>query len=121
MLIEKHEKLPSNKATAVEILIKILKKSEFTFKYLASYVNKAISSGKFQDSLKLSNIVPVHKKKDPTGKCNCRPVNVLPLLSKLFEKVMYDQLYIYLNKFLNELLCGFGKAHSTQHAIFKLM
>ena len=35
--------------------------------------------------------------------------------------MMYDQLYIYMNKFLNELLCGFRKAHSVQHAVFKLL
>ena len=34
---------------------------------------------------------------------------------------MYDQLYIYMNNFLNELLCGIRKAHSTQHALFKLL
>ena len=115
------EGLPSNKATAGEIPIKILKESGFTFEYLTSCVNEAILSGKFPDSLKLSNIVPVHKKKDPTDKCNYRPVSILPLLSKVFEKTMYDQLYIYMNNFLNELLCGFRKAHSAQHALFKLM
>ena len=69
----------------------------------------------------MSNLVPVHKKKDPTDKCNYRLVSILPLLSKVFEKIMYDQLYIYMNNFLNELLCGFRKAHSTQHALFKLL
>ena len=48
-------------------------------------------------------------------------VSTLPLLSKVFEKIMYYQLYIYMNNFLNELLCGFRKAHSTQHALFKLL
>ena len=86
------EGLPSNKTTAGEIPIKILKESGFTFEYLTSYVNEAISSGKFPDSLKLSNIVPAHKKKDPTDKCNYKSVSILPLLSKLFEKIMYDQL-----------------------------
>ena len=60
------EGLPSNKATAGEIPIKILKESGFTFEYLTSCVNEAILSSKFPDSLKLSNIVPVYKKKDPT-------------------------------------------------------
>ena len=115
------EGLPSNKATAGEIPIKTLKESGFTFEYLTSCVNEAILSGKFPDSLKLSNIVPVHKKKDPTDKCNYRPVSILPLLSKVFEKIMYDQLYIYMNNSLNELLCGIRKAHSTQHALFKLL
>ena len=115
------EGLPSNKATAGEIPIKTLKESGFTFEYLTSCVNEAISSGTFLDFLKLSNIVPVHKKKDPTDKCNYRPVSTLPLLSKVFQKIIYDQLYIYKNKFLNELPCGFRKAYSTQHALFKLL
>ena len=95
---------PSNKVTAGEIPIKILKESGFTFEYLTSCVNEDILSGKFPDSLKLSNIVPVHKKKDPTDKCNYRPLSILPLLSKVLKKIMYDQLYIHMNKFLNELL-----------------
>ena len=115
------EGLPSNKATAGEIPIKTLKESGFTFEYLTSCVNEAISSGTFPDFLKLPNIVPVHKKKDPIDKCNYRPVSTLPLLSKVFQKIIYDQLYIYKNKFLNELPCGFRKAYSTQHALFKLL
>ena len=81
------EGLPSNKATAREIPIKILKESEFTFKYLTSCVNQAILSGKFPDSLKLSIIVPVHKKKYLTDKCYYRPASILPLLSKVFTKI----------------------------------
>ena len=115
------EGLPSNKATAGEIPIKTLKESGFPFEYLTSCVNEAISSGTFPDFLKLPNIVPVHKKKDPTDKCNYRPVSTLPLLSKVFQKIIYDQLYIYKNKFLNKLPCGFRKAYSTQHALFKLL
>ena len=52
---------------------------------------------------------------------NYRPVSVLPLLSKLFEKIIYDQLHDYLENFLSELLCGFRKADSTQHALFRLI
>ena len=33
---------------------------------------------------------------------------------------MYDQLYEYVEIFLNKILCGFRKAHSTQHALFRL-
>ena len=48
-------------------------------------------------------------------------MSVLPLFSKIFEKVIYDQLSQYLEKYLNSLLCGFRKAHSSQHALFKLL
>ena len=61
---------PSNKATAGGIPIIILKQSGFTFENLTSRVSEAISYGIFPDSLKLPNIVSVHKKKYPTDKCN---------------------------------------------------
>ena len=77
--------------------------------------------GSFPDSLKLANITPVHKKDEPTDKENYRPVSVLPLLSKIFERLIYDQLNEYLDQYLNSLLCGFRKAHSTQHALFRLL
>ena len=111
------EGLPSNKARAGEIPFKSLKENGFTFEHLTFCVNEAILSGKFPDYFKLSNIVAVHKKKDTTDKCNYRPLSVLPLLSKVFEKIIYDQLCIY----MKELLCRFRKAHSIQHALFKLL
>ena len=46
---------------------------------------------------------------------------MLPLLSKVFENIIYNQLYEYLEKFLSELLCRFRKAHSTQHALFRII
>ena len=58
---------------------------------------------------------------DPSDKANYRPVSILPLVSKVFEKIMYNQLYEYIEHFLNQLLCGFRKAHSTQHALFRLL
>ena len=84
-------------------------------------INDAINKGVFPDSLKTANIAPVHKKDKPTDKENYRPVSVLPLLSKVFERLLYDQLSEYLEKYLNTLLCGFSKAHSTQHALLKLL
>ena len=48
-------------------------------------------------------------------------MNVLSLLSKVFERLLYDQLSQYLEKYFDTLLCGFRKAHSTQHALFKLV
>ena len=105
--------LSSNKAAGGEIPLKILKECDFSFHFLTNCINEAIKNNNFPDYLKLSNIVPVHEKKDPTDKTNYRPVSILPLLSKVFEKVMYIQLYDYIENILNQLLCGFGKVHST--------
>ena len=113
--------LPSDKVSAGEIPIKILKESTFCFPELTNCINESLTNNKFPDTLKLSDITPVFKKLDPSDKANYRPVSNLPLVLKVFEKIMYDQPYEYIVHFLNQLLCGFRKAHSTQHALFRLL
>ena len=75
--------------------------------------NDALSWGTFPDNLKFANITPVQKKDEATDKENHRSVSVLPLFPKIFEKVIYDQPSQYLGKYLNSLLCGFWKTHSS--------
>ena len=48
-------------------------------------------------------------------------MSILPILSKAYERVIYEQTSYYFGPFFNEILCGFRKAHSTQHALFKLL
>ena len=48
-------------------------------------------------------------------------MSILPLLSKVYERVLYEQASNYFEPFLNEIFCGFRKAHSTQYALFKLL
>ena len=105
--------LETNKAVGGEIATKILKECEFTFDILTKCINKSIETGYFPDSLKLANVAPVFKKEDPLDKSIYRPVSILPLLSKVYEKVIYNQLSNYSDSFLNNILCGFRKAHST--------
>ena len=102
--------LPSDKVSAGEIPIKILKQSTLCFPKLTNYVNESLTNNKFPDTLKLSDITPVFKKLDPSDKANYRPVSI-----------MYDQLYEYIELLLNQLLCGFRKAHSAQHTLFRLL
>ena len=89
---------------------------------LADCINDAIvGEDIFPDSLKFGDITPVHKKDETTNKENYRPISVLPLISKIFERIIHDQLSEYLEKYLNSILCGFRKGHSTQHALFKVL
>ena len=71
----------------------------------------------FPDSLKLANVVPVFRREDPLDKSNYRLVSIL----KVYEKVIYNQLSGYSDSFLNNILCGFRKAHNMQHPLFKLL
>ena len=113
--------IPNNKAARGEIPLHILKQCGFTYQMVTDCINDALSQSIFPDSLKFANITPVHKKDEATDKQNNRPVSALPLISKVFEKVIYDQLSQCLDKYLNGLLCGFRKAHFSQQALFKLL
>ena len=83
--------------------------------------NDSLLKGTFTDSLKFENITPVQKKDEQTDKENYRPVSILPLLSKIFEILIYDQLKEYLEQYLDSLLCGFKKAYSTQNTLVRLL
>ena len=56
-------------------------------------INFLIASSSWPDEWKCSNLTPVLKKDEETRKENYRPVSVLTALQKIYEKVMYDQLY----------------------------
>ena len=55
----------------------------------------------------------------PLDNSNYRPVSMLPLLFKVLQKLIYNQVNEFAENILNSIICGFWKAHSTQHAIFK--
>ena len=81
--------LSLNKTAGGEIPLKILKKRDFSFHFLTTCIYEVIKNCKFPDYLKLSNIKPIHKKQDQTDKTNYISLqSILPLLSKVFEKVM---------------------------------
>ena len=82
-------------------------------------INKSFTSGEFRDYLKQVNVSPIFKKDDSLDKENYRPVSILPLLSKVYEKLLYNRLSDYIENIFNVILCGFRKAYSTQHALFK--
>ena len=70
----------------------------------------------------MSNVAPihVHKKDEVTDKNNYRPVSVHPAIFKLFEKVMFDQLYASFASILSSNMSGFLKGHSCATALIKL-
>ena len=62
-----------------DIPLNVLRSSEFTFSYLTECINEVLRNSKYPESLKLSDIVLVYKKKDTTDKSNFRPVSILSL------------------------------------------
>ena len=77
--------------------------------------NNSNRNSNFPNSLKLADVTPVHKKEERTMKDKYRPVSILPPISKIFERNMFDQMSSYIDKYLSPFLCGLRKGFSTQH------
>ena len=68
-----------------------------------------------------TDIILLHKKKAKSNKNNYRNVNILPKLSKVHEKLIYNQLYDYFDKILFSGQCGFYKGYKYQHCLLAML
>ena len=80
-------------------------------------------TGIFPDELKIANIVPIFKSGDDMVFSNYRPVSVLPIFSKLLERLVYNRLIKFINdnKLLYDYQFGFQRGKSTEHAVMMLV
>ena len=107
-----------------EISNKLLKSiKDAIAKPLTIIINQSLKTGVFPDALKIAKVKPLYKKGDNFCLNNYRPISLLPTISKIFERVMFTQLYSYLNanNLLSEQQYGFRSQHSTELACVKLV
>ena len=89
---------------------------------LSILFNISLNTGTFPDLLKPSKVTPVYKKGSKMIICNYRPISLLSNVNKLFEKVMFNRVYQFLetNKCIYNLQFGFRSKHSTNHALIEI-
>ena len=88
---------------------------------LADCFNTSVNNCKFPDELKWADITPVHKKDSKLDKDMYRPISILPTVSKVFERIIFDQLTVFFKTLLSPLLCGFRNGFNTQHSLTRLL
>lgn len=90
---------------------------------MANCFNKLMSDGVFPDSLKIAKVTPIYKSGTKTDPGNYRPISVLPVISKIFEKILHKRLLNYLNSFdfLTERQYGFRAKNNTTAATIDLI
>ena len=98
----------------------IRKNAAFFAKYTRDDINASIRSSKFHNELKEADIVPVHKKKSKLSKENYRPISILPNISKVYERCLYDQMSEFFDIF-SKYQCGFRKGYSAQHCLLVMI
>jgi hypothetical protein len=90
---------------------------------LAHLVNLSLTQGFFPHELKVARVVPLFKSDDPTFFTNYRPVSILSVISKIFERVMHTRLskYINDNNILHKFQFGFREGYNTSLALVTLV
>ena len=88
---------------------------------LTHIINLSIRCGYFPDEWKISKVLPLYKEDIKSDPNNYRPISILPVVSKIIEKVIFKQLYEYLthNNLLTVSQHGFRPMHSTLTALLE--
>ena len=96
----------------------ILKKNvSFFAEHICRDINASILNQNFHNELKEADIIPAHKKKSKLSKENYRPNSILPNISKVYERCLYDQISDYFEDVFSKYQCGFRKGYSAQHCL----
>ena len=90
---------------------------------LSIIINNSLAMGLVPNMAKLAKIIPIYKAKDKKDISNYRPISILPVISKILEKVVHKNVYTFLekNKVIYERQYGFRKNRSTVNAITELV
>ena len=92
-------------------------------KPLTIIINQSIATGIFPEPRKIAKVIPLYRKGDRTLLDNYRPISILPSISKIFERVTFNQIHMYFswyNLYYNGQY-GFREKHSIQLAALELI
>ena len=105
---------PKNSSISETIPVTILKQTiDVHLQHLTNAMNHRL-----QPSCRYNReVIPVYRTLDPLEKEKCRPVSLLPYLSKVFGRIIYKQINTYLEDKISNYVTGFRKPHGTQHSL----
>ena len=122
-MVDKINNLDLTKSNPLTIIPNkiVVDNSDIFAPILYNNFNNNITNGAFPWNLKLADITPTHKKKERILKENYRLISILPAISKIYEKLIEDQLSTYFVNILSKLQCGFRKGCSAQHCLIYMI
>ena len=98
------------------IPVRFLKDASVVIAYpLSEIFPQSLATGIFPNNLKAARINAIYKGKgSQSNPDNYRPVSVLLVVSRLFEKLVHEQLYLYIKDSLSKSQSGFQPCHLTE-------
>ena len=104
------------------IPVKVLIDSVDTYlPIVTDIVNSSIRNGTYSEQLKLAEVIPLFKKTDPFDKVNYRPLSLMSYVSKVYERIIFNQISTYFEPYFSSFLTGFCKNHNKQHSLLKML
>ena len=80
-----------------------------------------VQNKKIPTKLKLADITPIFKRFENIMVDNYRPVSILPIVSKFFERIMQKQINTFVTRHLSTYLCGYRKGYNSQYALLRMI
>ena len=117
-------KTPNTKKACPDgaVPVKLVKMIEDIFSRLTfKNFNQSLINGEFPHCLKQAGVIPVFKNKEKRDKSNNRPVNFLPVISKIYEMLIYDQVSNILIKLSQNFNVVFGKDLALRNCILYMI
>ena len=89
---------------------------------LSNAINNSILKGKFPDDAKVASVFPLDKHTDNKySVSNFRPVSVLNIFSKMYEKVLKNMLVEKMNDHFSPFVAAYRENYNTQHVLIRLL
>ena len=88
--------------------------------HVANIINKDISNNKFSENAKNATVRAIFEKEDRTEMKNYRPVSLLNIFAKIYEKVLHENLTNYVDTFLSKFISAYRKSYSSNHVLIRL-
>ena len=112
---------PSKKTSGAVPTDKFKMTSNACYREITYHINNAISTNTFPDILKLADVTTIVKNSDNCIKENFHPLGVLSSLSKIYERMLLQQILPFMVPKFSNLLYAFPENHSPQHALMRLI
>jgi len=117
--------LDTSKAMGIDnIPARLVKQSaDVIYRPLTKILNKSIEKDNFPDPMQIGKITPVYKSGKENSRLNkkdYRPVSVLTVFSKIFERYILNQMLEHVNTILSDKISAYRKGYSSQHVLLKL-
>ena len=105
-----------------DIPVNLIKMNEDIFSRLIfQNSNQSLVNGEFSHCLKQAEVIPVFKNEETLDKSNNRPVSILPVISKIYERLMYEQMFNILIKSSLNLNAVFVKDLALQNCLLYMI